>query len=74
MDNLIISCPEGGVIDTYLKSLTFAFAPKFPCEYELIDDSIDPDREVAYFIDHFKPKHYHLYKTANIYRLNVFTE
>lgn len=74
MCNLYISCPNGGVIDTYLRSLTSFYVPVFPVGYQLNDVSIDPDNEVAYFIIRFKPKYYHISKTDINIHLIVYTE
>lgn len=74
MCNLFISCPDGGAIDTYLRSLTSFYVPFFPVGYQLHDVSIDPDNEVAYFIMRFKPKYYHISKTGTNIHLIVYTE
>lgn len=74
MCNFYISCPDGGAIDTYLKSLTSFYVPFFPVGYQLNDASIDPDNELAYFIKLFKPKYYHISKTDSHIHLIVYTE
>lgn len=74
MCNLFISCPDGGAIDTYLRSLKSFYGPLFPVGYQLKDVSIDPDTEVAFLIMRFKPKYYYIYKTDIYIHLIVYTE
>lgn len=66
--------PDGGAIDTYLRSLTSFYVPCFPVGYQLNDVTIDPDNEVAYFIMRFKPKYYHISKPGTNIHLIVYTE